>query len=276
MTDNKNQSRDFYKCLGMSNILSSSMMAIRKVYSYQIYDLEEPYKKIFVYLKMTNGLVIITTKEKYFLILEKIKYYTTNISHIPILIVVEGITDLSQIEKISKSNVRYELSSKKLISNYLSYWGMKELSNFCWFNSHVIFNKPLPINMLGLKELVKQFIDCTLNIVEWNHFNRLRLIYFSLKNFGYEKTIDQSGWLCVCWNKYNSTTTQSNLWNYTLTKFWIDQVFSLMLINPKMDFAQLYLKFYQLSDNDLYKKYYSNKVIFSDKAKIKWIEPDLY
>ena len=49
-----------------------------------------------------------------------------------------------------------------------------------------------------------------------------------------------------------------------------------MLINPKMDFAQLYLKFYQLSDNDLYKKYYSNKVIFSDKAKIKWIEPDLY
>ena len=123
--------------------------------------------------------------------------------------------------------------------------------------------------------MVKQFVDCELSIENWSHFNRLRLVYFSLKNFGYEKTTNQSEWLCVSWNKYKNTIGHSHLWNYTLTKLWIDQIFSLMLKNPKMDFAQLYSEYDYLSDGNLHKKYYTNEVLFSDKARKEWVEPDL-
>ena len=149
------------------------------------------------------------------------------------------------------------------------------VSNLGWFNNHVLSFKPLPTNLLGLEELVKQFVDCELSIENWSHFNRLRLVYFSLKNFGYEKTIDQTGWLCVSWNKYKNTIGHSHLWNYTLTKFWVDQIFSLMLTNPQLDFAQLYREYKDLSDGNLHKKYYSNKLLFSDEARKQWIKPDL-
>jgi hypothetical protein len=144
-----------------------------------------------------------------------------------------------------------------------------------WFNSQVIAFIPIPSNFLRLEELVKQFVDCELSIKNWSHLNRLRLVYFSLKNFGYDKTIDQSGWLCVSWNKYKNTIGHSHLWNYTLTKFWIDQIFSLVTSNPQMNFAQLYDKYDYLTNGNLHKKYYSNEILFSDKAKYNWVEPYL-
>ncbi len=147
--------------------------------------------------------------------------------------------------------------------------------NLSWFNSLVLNFKPLPKNLLSLEELVKQFVDCELSIENWNHLNRLRLVYFSLKNFGYDKTINQSGWLCVSWNKYKNTIGHTHLWNYTLTKFWVDQIFSLMLKNPKTDFAQLYSEHDFLSDGNLHTKYYSNEILFSDKARNQWVEPNL-
>ena len=61
----------------------------------------------------------------------------------------------------------------------------------------VLSFKPLAKNMLDLEELVKQFVNCDLSIENWNHFNPLILIYFSLNNLGYDKTIYQSGQLCV-------------------------------------------------------------------------------
>ncbi len=90
-----------------------------------------------------------------------------------------------------------------------------------------------------------------------------------------KNTIDQSGWLCMCWNKYKNTIGHRHLWNYTLTKFWVDQIFSLMLSNPQMDFAQLYTEYDYLSNGNLHKKYYSNELLFSDKARSQWVKPDL-
>lgn len=48
----------------------------------------------------------------------------------------------------------------------------------------------------------------------------------------------------------------------------------LIIKNPQMDFAQLYSEYDYLSDGNLHKKYYSNEVLFSDKARSEWIKPD--
>lgn len=108
-------------------------------------------------------------------------------------------------------------------------------------------------------------MECKLSIENWSHLNRLRIVYLSLKNFGYSNTISPSGWLCEKWNKYKNTI--GHLWNYILTKFWVDQIFSLMLKHYHMDFAELYNKYEYLSDGNLHKKYYSNELIFSEKTK---------
>lgn len=280
LADNKNYSREFLKCLGMST--GSSWLCTShiptKIFTFQIYGLEESDEKIFNHVKTNAGLIIITKYEEYERILKQIEFYCMNISHIPILIVLENcpktnINELNLVKHIIKSNVKYELLNDKFYyTNYIQ--GGLGLENMVWFNSLVLTFKPLPTNLLGLEELVKQFVDCKLSIDNWSHFNRLRLVYFSLKNFGYDKTIDQNGWLCVCWNKYKNTIGHRHLWNYTLTKFWIDKIFSLILSNPKMDFAQLYTEYEYLSDGNLHKKYYTNELLFSDKARKEWVDPD--
>lgn len=277
LADNKNYSRDFLKCLGMTS--GSPYLCTRhiptKMFTFQIYGLEESDEKIFSHVKTNAGLVIIVTKDNYSKLCDRINFYISNISHIPILIVIEGIKDLNQIDKISKANVRYEMDLQTNSSHYFGYIQSGiGFDNLSWFNGHVLSFKPLPKDLLKLEELVKQFVNCELSIENWSHFNRLRLVYFSLKNFGYDKTIDQTGWLCTSWNKYKNTIGHSHLWNYTLTKFWIDQIFSLMLKNPQMDFAQLHTEYEYLSDGNLHKKYYSNEVLFSDKARNEWIKPD--
>jgi hypothetical protein len=286
LADNKNYSREFLKCLGMS--VGSPFLCTKhiptKMFTFQIYGIEESDEKIFNHVKTNAGLIIITSLEEYEKLLKPINFYCENISHIPILIVLENCIGNQNSEpilknKINKSNVKYEFLDKKF--NHSSYlqgslnYNKLGLHNLEWFNSYVKSFKPLPTNLLSLEELVKQFVDCKLSIENWNHFNRLRLVYFSLKNFGYDKTIDQNEWLCVKWNQYKNTIGHSHLWNYTLTKFWIQQIFSLMLNNPKMDFAQLYSNFSHLSDGNLHKKYYSNELLFSDKARKEWVNPDL-
>lgn len=62
-----------------------------KMFTFQIYGLEESDEKIFSHVKTNAGVVIIVTMENYSKLFERIKFYTLNISHIPILIVVEGM-----------------------------------------------------------------------------------------------------------------------------------------------------------------------------------------
>ncbi len=90
-------------------------------------------------------------------------------------------------------------------------YGDKFTKSIDWFDSQVINFKFQDKKILELQELVKQFVNCELSIENWSHINRLRLVYFSLKNFGYDKTINQSEWLCICWNKYKNTIGHGHL-----------------------------------------------------------------
>lgn len=284
LADDKRYSRLFLKWLGenpFARYMCSTHLNNADLFTFQIYGLEETDSKIFAHIKSNAGLVIITTKDNYPKLISIIKFYCDNISHIPILIVIENIVnnnDFNTIELINKSNVKYH---NAYLREENMHWkdnkNPNSYDNLGWFNSEVIKFKPtiIPKNLLELEELVKQFVECTLSIENWSHLNRVRIVYFSLKNFGYTNTISQNGWLCVKWNKYKNTIGHSHLWNYTLTKFWVDRIFSLMLNHYHMGFAELYNKYSYLSDGNLHKKYYSNELIFSEKAKNEWVLPDL-
>lgn len=303
LADDKNYNRKFLQYIGMSNDPPSPFLCTAhiptKLFTYQIYGLEETDKKIFYHVKSNAGLIIIISYQNYNKMKKMIEFYTQNIQHIPILIVIENCPTQArnEIEKENEmknkmenntQNVKYEFVDDKFV--YTTHKSAVEINNIGWFNSQVINYKPEAMVVrekivstfpptkkviLELEELVKEFVDCNLSIENWNHLNRLRLVYFSLKNFGYEKTIDQNGWLCVCWNRYKNTIGHKHLWNYTLTKFWIMQINSLMVSNPELNFAQIYEANSYLSDGNLHKKYYTNEVLFSDKARKEWVKPNL-
>jgi len=280
LADEKNYSRDFLNYLGMSSG-SPYLCTIHiptKMFTFQIYGLEEPDNKIFNHVMDNAGLLIIVKKHNYLKLVDRINFYTTNISQIPILIVIEDYENNFKsnydINEIIKPNVKYEyVNNKTSFQKHIQ--GGDVFENLEWFNRQVLLHKPKEKNIIDLQELVKQFVDCELSIENWNHLNRLRLVYFSLKNFGYSSTISKTGWLCVCWNRYKNTIGHTHLWNYTLTKFWIDKINELIEKNPQMNFAEIYNKYTYLSNGNLHKEYYTNEVLFTDYARNNWIEPNL-
>lgn len=120
LADNKNYSREFLKCLGMTvgSPFLCTLHVPTKMFTFQIYGLEESDEKIFNHVKTNAGLIIITKYEEYNMLLKQIEFYCINISHIPILIVLENCskTKTNTTDFIIKPNVKYELLEKILIT----------------------------------------------------------------------------------------------------------------------------------------------------------------
>jgi hypothetical protein len=120
LADNKNYSREFLQCLGMSS--GSPYLCTKhiptKMFTFQIYGLEESDEKIFTHVKTNAGLIIITTHDIYVKLLDQIYLYCKKITWIPILIVLENcllsVSDEINLEhKVNLSNVKYEFLSYK-------------------------------------------------------------------------------------------------------------------------------------------------------------------
>lgn len=285
LADNKNYNRKFLQIIGMSSghPYLCSIHIPTKLYTFQQYGLEETDEKIYNHVLSNAGLIIICHINNYSNLFDRISSYTNSIDSIPILIVIE-YTDSNNlnINMINKPNVRYELFSIATTIINANLYNFKQsgkgIDNLNWFNNIVVNYKPNSINnnqIISLEKLIEKFIDCSLTINEWNHFNRLRIVYFSLVNFGYADSINQSGWLYSNWIKYKNTIGHNHLWNYTLTKFWIDILYKIMLKEPNLIFSQIYSKYTYLSNGNLHKQFYSNEILFSNEARNKWIEPNL-
>ena len=137
-------------------------------------------------------------------------------------------------------------------------------------------NITIPISKtINISEMVTQFENATLPLSLWDHFGRLRIVNYYLTEYGYEKTIDKTGLLCTTWKKYKTSVGHEHLWNYTLTRFWINILFSLRKNDPFLTFTQLYDKNTQIQYGSFFKNYYSEDVLFSQYAKDNWVEPNL-
>jgi hypothetical protein len=128
---------------------------------------------------------------------------------------------------------------------------------------------------MNINDMVSQFENETLPLSVWDHFGRLRIVNYYLVTDGYCKTIDINSPLCVFWKKYKTSVGHEKLWNYTLTRFWIDVLYSLHKKEPELTFEQIYNKYTDIQFGTFYKKYYSDDVLFSQLAKNTWIKPNL-
>ncbi len=133
--------------------------------------------------------------------------------------------------------------------------------------------------------MMAQFENETLPLSIWDHYGRLRIVYLSLKHYGYENTIDINGWLCKNWKTYKTSIGHGHLWNYTLTRLWVDHIKEAILrqtsmgtsgvVKAMINFDDLYTSNPILSNGKLHEKYYTGDVLFSSLAKNTYVPPNL-
>ena len=152
-----------------------------------------------------------------------------------------------------------------------------------WFNGKLLNLKestqkiePNIKTNLSLDDLAINFVNTTLPIVDWDHRNRLRIVYYSLCNVGLEKTMNPNGWLCTNWRKYKTSIGHGHLWNYTLTMFYAKLIYKNMFEHYSIiPFDELYNKEKYLQNARLFNEYYSNELLFTPFSKENWVEPNL-
>ena len=114
-----------------------------------------------------------------------------------------------------------------------------------------------------ISQLLKEFCNYYLPINEFTHYNRLKLIYYSLVKYGLKNTIRYDGWLIVTWKKYiymNINGEDNDYFHYGIIKFWCYYLNSLnvnKLVNENEldnDFNNFYVK-WNLNDNKLWMNY---------------------
>jgi hypothetical protein len=154
-----------------------------------------------------------------------------------------------------------------------------------WFNGQLrTYRSLMPIlpyserptsESIKINELVHQFESCSVPLNIWDHYSKLRLIHYSLLIYGYDRTIDPKGWLCTHWKNHEVSIGHTDLWNYSITRFWVTMV---AVTNKKYKyrtFKEMYNKILNLHNGALYKEYYSDGRIHTEDAKINWVPPDL-
>lgn len=123
-------------------------------------------------------------------------------------------------------------------------------------------------------DLMSHFEDATLPLSTWDHYGRLRVVYLALKYHGYKDTIDPSGWLCTNWKKYKTTVGHGHLWNYSLTRFWVELIsHARVCCGNAGGFKTIWKNNPAFHNGSLHKGFYTD-VIYSEQAKKQWVPPD--
>ena len=125
-----------------------------------------------------------------------------------------------------------------------------------------------------INDMVSQFEDETLPLELWDHYGRLRIVNYSLINYGFGETVNPDGWLCTNWKKYKVSIGHGKLWNYSLTRFWANILNDIQQTFKYKSFAEMYDNHPQIQSGSYFKKFYSD-VVFTPEARNTWIPPDL-
>ena len=156
-----------------------------------------------------------------------------------------------------------------------------------WFNNALKKTNPMRISntpqsistdrytesTIPIKQMANEFEQCTLPLEMWNHYGRLKIVYYSLCKYGFTDTINPNEWLCTNWIKYKTSIGHGNLWHYTLTRFWASIIYKLM--QSYKNFNDLYTNNPEIQSGQYFKKFYTDSILFTPYAKTNWVPPNL-
>jgi len=296
----EDQGSPFFKNLGWSqhHPMMCHQTIPTELFNYRILGLLTADKKVDDYISVQDGIIIIFNHFDNDVYKRIHKVITLNQDK-PILIVHELLDKLpgEELERINKI-IQNTIKGMNNVSYHVvvsGYGGTDEFKAKDWFNASIlkgvekkeekqqkhhtvkgILHTDKKSTSITATDhyMIRGFEDATLPITHWDHYGRLRIVYLSLKNKGYTGTVDPEGWLCRNWIKYKKTIGHGHLWNYSLTRFWVNIIHNTLLENDYTGFQEMYNTNTRLQNGILHEKYYNKETIFSPQAKKTWIRPD--
>jgi len=182
--------------------------------------------------------------------------------------------DFSDMQSSVITDIKKHEADNAQINSYKK-WFSELVKNRTGDVINSVANKELTSVNISTNDLVNKFQNLTLSMNLWDHYGRLRIVYYSIMTYGLEGSIDPSGWLCTNWKRYKTSIGHGNLWHYTLTRFWINILYGLQMKNKYKNFKELYDNNPQIHNGKFVKNYYSDDVLFSDRARNVWVPPNL-
>ncbi|XWV24850.1 hypothetical protein QJ856_gp0933 [Tupanvirus deep ocean] len=284
LTNNEQKKFKFFWDLGMSQ--QDPRLCVRlvstKIYSYHIFGINITDKKLIDHISSRDGIIIIVDIIND-TIIENIKRILDNNINIPALLVYENNNNNHQhrLKKIIKSPRHkyyfYQINDSSTVymenNNVESEYDVKSWFNDEIYKSNNNTNQQITSITIGLHEMANLFENTKLPIYMWDHYGRLRIVYYSIMTYGFIQTIDPNGWLCTNWRKYKTSIGHGHLWHYTLTRFWAHIINN--LVKKYKNFNDLYINNPLIHNGQLFKEYYTDEILFSPYARNNWVDPNL-
>lgn len=237
-------------------------------FDYERFGLFTKDPKLDNYMSQCSGVIVVLTYATLASDPDRVNRRLQQIECRPLLVIVSECP-VGHVQYITSTSqnfiVEYSFSTERPVG--VSYTFAKMLRD-------ATFNTGQSSVGISNEELIAQFQDGTLPLSLWDHYGRLRVVYLALKHHGYNNTIDPNGWLCTNWKKYKTLVGHGHLWNYSLTRFWVELISHARVCSGNAGgFKTIWKANPELQNGSLHKAYYSD-LIFTGQAKQQWVPPD--
>jgi len=239
-----------------------------RVFRFEVFHLSNSSTKISNFVQNHQDGLIIIIDNMNPEISQQIKTQVKYNSNKPILLYSEKINlKTLPIWFNNSSNLRYFSEND---DDNAKEWFYEKLKNTEQRQQNITHTShTIPIN-----DLVLQFENTILPLDLWDHFGRLRIVFFYLCREGL-KALEPDSVLCTKWKKYKTSIGHGKLWHYSLTRFWGLLLWKLYQQNSNKTFEEIYNNTSAIHQGKIFLQYYSEKRIFSQKARDQWVAPDL-
>jgi hypothetical protein len=138
-------------------------------------------------------------------------------------------------------------------------------------------NEPRYASEAELTEIVRKFEDATIGRDDWKHAEHMVVALFYLRDNDMETATEKmrSGILTLLVKGFEVDLAKEMPYHETITVFWMRLVANYLsatngrsLLEKANELAGLYDKDYPL-------RFYSRDLLFSDRARAEYVEPDL-
>ena len=134
-----------------------------------------------------------------------------------------------------------------------------------------------PIESEKIDEIVQKFETCTIERSEWHHREHLFVALYYVERFGAEKAIRKmrEGIFRLLTEAFNVDLKNEMPYHETLTVFWVRAVDAFRSAHPNSTLSDVAENMTLHFDKDYPLRFYSRDLLFSDRARETFIEPDI-
>ena len=125
--------------------------------------------------------------------------------------------------------------------------------------------------------LVRSFEEATVSRDEWKHAEHLVVAMYYLSHHDLETATDRmrEGILNLLVNGFNVDLSKEMPYHETLTVFWMRTVLAYLLTSNGSSMPEKANELTALFDKDYPLRFYSRERLFSDEARVRYIDGDL-